>query len=47
LTQDGAPLALGYHLPGVDSLAPIRSVLRTFGFTEFLSPLPKQLKSAL
>jgi hypothetical protein len=29
----------------VDSLAPARSALQTFGCTEFLSLLPKQLKS--
>ena len=31
--------------PGVDSLAPARSALRAFGSAEFLSLLPKQLKS--
>jgi len=29
----------------VDSLAPARSALRAFGFAEFLSLLPEQLKS--
>jgi len=39
--------ALGYFLSGLDSLAPARSALRAFGSAEFLSPLPKRLKSAL
>jgi len=35
------------HRPtrAMDSLAPARSALRAFGFAEFLSRFPKQLKS--
>jgi hypothetical protein len=33
------------HGAFIDSLAPARSALRAFAFGEFLSPLPKLLKS--